>query len=555
MPGIILWCAVIHGALLIVLVWLSVVKYMRQERMVFFALALGSLIGLLYQGFLGIYAVRGAGAPAGLGALFTLSLSVYITGLMCEAAGGISRTALVKAGPALFVANAALMALGGFKVIDPAAFVWVMALAQALLAGLGMYVVLNKNSVPSPHYAVQALLFIFLGACLTMFSQIMPAAWTWPWLAASAAQVFALFSWLFYCESLGREAPEPASEDDGPDTRQAVYSACARMSRELQQLDATSSFDHWFGQGVDIMARALRDQFGYQHVSLAMWNGHEPSARAASGFLLPSGLPPEVDITLTAAIMHQLASTGEPIVSTDVRSDPRLAGCVFNALAWRSAALVPLKAGNGPFCVLIVGDRSDGRPLDQQDIFTCIVINDFLNMFLSYLYTRSEVFAAADQDPVTLQRNYSAFQKILEETMIGTDKYGGTFALVLFDIDKFYYINDKLGFERGDQILRELAAAISKYSDGGNVGRVGPDEFAILLHGAVEHVREKLEHMVTEINQLAEEICREMPLSISTAFTIYPYDFLEQTSVFGKMREALAAGSSSKAQMLRVKCN
>ena len=205
--------------------------------------------------------------------------------------------------------------------------------------------------------------------------------------------------------------------------------------------------------------------------------------------------------------------------------------------------------------MLVVGDRSDGLNFGEDDVFAFILLRDYLTMFMSYLATRGELYAAASMDPVTLQQNYSSFQKIVEKAMADSDKTGGTFALVLFDIDRFYLVNEKLGFQRGDEILRALGDRIKTFSENGIVGRVGSDEFAILMRGDVDHVLERIGDTLKELNATAAAICSDVKMSISAGFTIYPYDFLEQTSVFGKMREALAAGSTTSQQMLRVKCN
>jgi len=136
-----------------------------------------------------------------------------------------------------------------------------------------------------------------------------------------------------------------------------------------------------------------------------------------------------------------------------------------------------------------------------------------------------------------------------------SDKGGGTFALALFDVDKFYILNEKLGYEPGDQVLRELGNMIREFTEDRQVGRVGADEFAIILHGDADSIRGRLENILSQIKRKTADVWPDLPLSLSVAFTMYPYDFLEQMSVFGKMREALAAGASSMGKLLRVKCS
>lgn len=57
-------------------------------------------------------------------------------------------------------------------------------------------------------------------------------------------------------------------------------------------------------------------------------------------------------------------------------------------------------------------------------------------------------------------------------------------ALILLDIDFFKQINDRYGHPAGDAVLRELAERLSRALAGrGDVGRVGGEEFTILLPG------------------------------------------------------------------------
>ncbi len=60
----------------------------------------------------------------------------------------------------------------------------------------------------------------------------------------------------------------------------------------------------------------------------------------------------------------------------------------------------------------------------------------------------------------------------------------GCVALVMLDIDHFKRVNDHHGHPAGDAVLRGVAACLIELVDGdGPVGRVGGEEFAVLLPG------------------------------------------------------------------------
>lgn len=63
------------------------------------------------------------------------------------------------------------------------------------------------------------------------------------------------------------------------------------------------------------------------------------------------------------------------------------------------------------------------------------------------------------------------------------DRAGG--ALLLFDLDRFREINDTLGHDRGDVLLRQIGPRIrDALRNADTVARLGGDEFAVLLPGA-----------------------------------------------------------------------
>lgn len=541
----VLWSSAVVGALMFLLLWMSVSRYTRARRAVHFGLSLFAMAMGARELFFIYGAWRGAAALPGYEALRVFAAAALVVAVMCEASGRMYRAAITSVGPALLCVAALVFALGAFGV--EAAVRFAAPAIQAALALAVIGIALSRR-VASPHYAVQGALFLIV----EVIAAVLWRQSVWP---AALARSCAAGSLILYAASLPGARAAAREPDDDANVRTLVFQVCARTAAELREIDSAATFEEWFGRGLDVIARALREHLGFQHVSLAQWNGPDAPGQVTFGFLLPGGQSTPSRIRIQGALIRSLAGAGEPLVSADVREDPRLAGCAFDSLEWHSAALIPLPIRNRPETVLIVGDRPDGRPLDDNDTLACILIRDFLSLAVTHLYTRSELFAAADMDPVTLQSNYSAFQKILEETMDGADKSGGAFALALFDIDKFYTLNDRLGFQRGDKVLRDLGNTVRGYAENGHVGRVGPDEFAILIRGGGDEVREKIENILKDINAVASEMCPEAPISVSVAFTIYPYDFLEQTSVFGKMREALAAGSSSKGRMLRVKCS
>ncbi|GAA4588304.1 hypothetical protein GCM10023107_08960 [Actinoplanes octamycinicus] len=65
-------------------------------------------------------------------------------------------------------------------------------------------------------------------------------------------------------------------------------------------------------------------------------------------------------------------------------------------------------------------------------------------------------------------------------------RHGGSFAMLLVDVDHFKHINDTYGHPAGDQVLREVAGRLrDACRDTDVVARFGGEEFAVLVTGEV----------------------------------------------------------------------
>ena len=100
------------------------------------------------------------------------------------------------------------------------------------------------------------------------------------------------------------------------------------------------------------------------------------------------------------------------------------------------------------------------------------------------LYERKLVSLAAT-DPLTSLPNRRSFMAELERTIAEPkrpdDRPG---ALLMLDIDHFKRVNDTYGHPVGDRVLKHLADVITKVLRREDIaGRLGGEEFAVLLHG------------------------------------------------------------------------
>ena len=88
----------------------------------------------------------------------------------------------------------------------------------------------------------------------------------------------------------------------------------------------------------------------------------------------------------------------------------------------------------------------------------------------------------ANHDPLTGLYNRRRFEEELEKNLRLSEHDSGQGAVLFLDLDQFKDINDSLGHQAGDDLLRGMAELLRSFlRDGDVLARSGGDEFAFLL--------------------------------------------------------------------------
>ncbi len=88
----------------------------------------------------------------------------------------------------------------------------------------------------------------------------------------------------------------------------------------------------------------------------------------------------------------------------------------------------------------------------------------------------------AQTDALTGLANRASFQATMARTIAECERSGAGFALVLMDIDHFKLVNDTLGHDAGDHVLRNIGLCLTeRLRTTDFVGRLGGEEFGLIL--------------------------------------------------------------------------
>ena len=134
-------------------------------------------------------------------------------------------------------------------------------------------------------------------------------------------------------------------------------------------------------------------------------------------------------------------------------------------------------------------------------------------------------------DGMTKLLNQHSYQRTLERA----DETH--FALVIFDANDFKKINDQLGHDTGDEVLKNVSNTIKQhYEKYGKCYRIGGDEFAVIITKDVKNIEEICKEFVKKVSSIRKKY-DNLPY-VSYGYSIYyPNNKLEH-SIKDTIKEA-----------------
>ena len=143
----------------------------------------------------------------------------------------------------------------------------------------------------------------------------------------------------------------------------------------------------------------------------------------------------------------------------------------------RSLADASERFGQGDFSTPV---RHVERPDEIGDLARA-----YEHMRHSIAASEQEIRQLAYWDRLTGLPNRVQFRDVVLSTIKGRGRPCSSLCVVMIDLDRFKHVNDVLGYDSGDRLLKGVADRLNQVvRDGDVVTRLGGDEFALLLPGA-----------------------------------------------------------------------
>ncbi len=153
----------------------------------------------------------------------------------------------------------------------------------------------------------------------------------------------------------------------------------------------------------------------------------------------------------------------------------------------------------------------------------------------------------AFHDELTGLANRRYLKEQLQRMLANIKRHGGHFAMLYLDLDDYKQVNDGMGHESGDLLLKEVTMRIKDVvRENDLVARLGGDEFAVVLSDLktsvqAKYIAEKIIHAIGQPVRLNEH---QIIVGVSVGITLAPDDSMSFVELFLNADKAMYKSKS-----------
>jgi diguanylate cyclase (GGDEF)-like protein len=217
--------------------------------------------------------------------------------------------------------------------------------------------------------------------------------------------------------------------------------------------------------------------FPVDHVSVLLLEGGQLVQRAECGRLTPRFAAGDT-VPLEAGLCARAVQSAKPALDNDVA---KLPGYVAAFEETQSEMCLPLVSGGQILGVLALESGSAGA-FEAADVQPLESVADICATAIQNVNYVERLRHLAYVDALTGIFNRRFFERRIQEEIDRARRGRRSLAVLMADIDQFKKLNDEFGHLVGDEVLRQVSAALSATLRKADVVcRYGGEEFAILL--------------------------------------------------------------------------
>ncbi|MEJ2201914.1 MAG: sensor domain-containing diguanylate cyclase, partial [Desulfuromonadaceae bacterium] len=172
--------------------------------------------------------------------------------------------------------------------------------------------------------------------------------------------------------------------------------------------------------------------------------------------------------------------------------------------------------------------RQDGMPFDVEVSLSLVnvdhewLIQAIVRDVTERKMLMEELYRLSVLDELTGLYNRRGFLALSEQQLKVAARNRQRLVLFFFDLDHLKKVNDTLGHQNGDAMLVEIAEVLRQtFRKSDIVGRIGGDEFAVLVIDGEPGVQTSIARLSTVLEACNRKEERRYPLSLSLGFALF----------------------------------
>ena len=232
-------------------------------------------------------------------------------------------------------------------------------------------------------------------------------------------------------------------------------------------------------------------------------------------------------VSSEGGLLSNVWNTGNPAWISDVAQDSTLARAAAALRAGlHSAFAFPVLIGGKSYGVMEFF-AAEARARDDALMEISTAIGTQVGQFFARKEAESHLFFFANHDSLTGLPNRVMFNQRLTQALARAQRHRKMAALLFVDLDRFKIINDTLGHDAGDHLLKRLAVQLRDcLRESDTIGRQGGDEFVVLVEDVADP--NQVAGVAHKILETVARPCllsgQEFHVTGSIGISIYPDD-------------------------------
>jgi diguanylate cyclase (GGDEF)-like protein/PAS domain S-box-containing protein len=235
----------------------------------------------------------------------------------------------------------------------------------------------------------------------------------------------------------------------------------------------------------------------------------------------PTEFMPPGEVEQIQSVLGEAIAKGEPFRNVELRSLTRA-----GSLVWQLVSGVPIRDEMG----LVRGYRGTAMEITERK------------------QAERRIEELATRDPLTGLPNRLLLADRLGQGLLSAQRAGDMLGVLFVDLDHFKNINDTLGHQAGDLLLKEVARRLGGVvRKGDTLSRQGGDEFVVVLEGlkTPDDAGQVAQKVLNSLAQPCEIEGHRIVTSGSVGIAVYPSDGADAATLMRHADTAMYAAKSS----------